>query len=170
MIYNQFQGVRLSALGMGTMHLPTIDGKGADIDREATAEMIAYAMEHGINYYDTAWGYHEGYSEPVIGEILSQYLREKFYIAMKFPGYDLSNMDEVFDKVQKWLAERSKRRAKVRTKTRLPVKSSVVIAASSMATRSGVCAVQANATMFGTAITSMTAMNHATLQGSGKLT
>ncbi len=52
-------------------------------------------MDQGINYYDTAWGYHDGNSELVVGKALNQYPREKYYIATKFPGYDLSNMDKV---------------------------------------------------------------------------
>lgn len=56
MVYREFQDLQLSALGMGAMRLPVIDGNDAQIDKEATAEMVAYAMEHGINYYDTAWG------------------------------------------------------------------------------------------------------------------
>lgn len=95
MVYREFQDLQLSALGMGAMRLPVIDGNEAQIDKEATAEMVAYAMEHGINYYDTAWGYHDGNSETVIGEALSRYPRESFYLATKFPGYDLSNMDKV---------------------------------------------------------------------------
>lgn len=95
MVYREFQDLQLSALGMGAMHLPVIDGNDAQIDKEATAEMVAYAMEHGINYYDTAWGYHDGNSETVMGEALSRYPRESFYLATKFPGYDLSNMDKV---------------------------------------------------------------------------
>lgn len=103
MIYNRFQDLELSALGMGTMRLPTIDGQDAVIDEAAAAEMVAYAMERGINYYDTAWGYHSGNSEPVVGKILSQYPREKFYLATKFPGYDLSNMDKVEEIFEKQL-------------------------------------------------------------------
>lgn len=57
--------------------------------------MVAYAMEHGVNYYDTAWGYHSGRSEIVIGKALKPYPRESYYLADKFPGYDLSNMDKV---------------------------------------------------------------------------
>lgn len=95
MIYREFQDLQLSALGMGAMRLPVIDGNDAQIDKKATAEMVAYAMEHGINYYDTAWGYHDGNSETVMGEALSRYPRESFYLATKFPGYDLSNMDKV---------------------------------------------------------------------------
>ena len=95
MVYREFQDLQLSALGMGAMRLPVIDGNDAQIDKEATAEMVAYAMKHGINYYDTAWGYHAGNSETVMGEALSRYPRESFYLATKFPGYDLSNMDKV---------------------------------------------------------------------------
>lgn len=94
MVYREFQDLQLSALGMGAMRLPVIDGNDAQIDKEATAEMVAYAMEHGINYFDTAWGYHDGNSETVMGEVLSRYPRESFYLATKFPGYDLSNMDK----------------------------------------------------------------------------
>ena len=64
--------------------------------------MVAKAMEAGVNYYDTAWGYHAGNSERVLGRILKQYPRDSFYLATKFPGYDLSNMDkveEIFGKV-----------------------------------------------------------------------
>ena len=95
MVYREFQDLQLSALGMGAMRLPVIDGNDAQIDKEATAEMVTYAMEHGINYYDNAWGYHDGNSETVMGKALSRYPRESFYLATKFPGYDLSNMDKV---------------------------------------------------------------------------
>lgn len=95
MIYKQFQGLKLSALGLGAMRLPLNSKNDTDIDEEKTAEMTAYAMEHGINYYDTAWGYHGGNSETVMGRILSRYPRDSYYLATKFPGYDLSNMDKV---------------------------------------------------------------------------
>lgn len=95
MIYKKYQDLELSALGMGAMRLPVMDGDDAKIDEKAAAEMIAYAMEKGINYYDTAWGYHNGNSEIVMGKILNQYPRESYYLATKFPGYDLSNMDKV---------------------------------------------------------------------------
>ena len=95
MIYKDFQGEKLSALGMGAMRLPVRDGNDGDIDRAAAAEMIDYAMAHGVNYYDTAWGYHNGNSERVLGAALSKYPRDSFYLADKFPGYDLSNMDKV---------------------------------------------------------------------------
>lgn len=95
MIYKKFQNLELSALGMGAMRLPVIDGKDGVIDEGAAEKMVAYAMEQGINYYDTAWGYHEGQSELVMGKLLKPYPRDSFYLATKFPGYDLSNMDKV---------------------------------------------------------------------------
>ena len=95
MIYKDFQGMKLSALGMGTMRLPVVDGDDARIDEKAAMDMVDYAMEHGVNYYDTAWGYHDGHSELVVGKALGRYPRESYYLATKFPGYDLSNMDRV---------------------------------------------------------------------------
>lgn len=95
MIYKAFKDLKLSALGLGTMRLPVIDGDDSRIDESAAAEMVDYAMKHGINYYDTAWGYHGGNSELVIGKLLTKYPRDSFYLATKFPGYDLSNMGKV---------------------------------------------------------------------------
>lgn len=99
MIYNKFGKLDISALGLGCMRFPT-KGEAAEIDMDAAREMVAYAMKNGINYYDTAWGYHKGQSETVIGELLDEYPRESFYLASKFPGYDLANMgrvEEIFE-------------------------------------------------------------------------
>lgn len=95
MIYREFQGEKLSALGMGAMRLPVVDGDDARIDEAAAAAMVDYAMAHGVNYYDTAWGYHNGNSELVMGRALARYPRKSYFLADKFPGYDLSNMDKV---------------------------------------------------------------------------
>ena len=69
MLYKDFKGVKLSSLGLGTMRLPN---KGVDsdvpVDEEETAKMVDYAIKNGINYFDTAWGYHNGESEKVIGK------------------------------------------------------------------------------------------------------
>lgn len=102
-IRKKFQDMELSALGMGAMRLPTIDGDDARIDEEKAFQMVDYAMEHGINYYDTAWGYHSGNSEIVMGKALQKYPRDSFYLATKFPGYDLSNMDKVEEIFEKQL-------------------------------------------------------------------
>ena len=95
MIYRDFQGIKLSALGFGTMRLPVLDGEYAKIDEKTAAEMFDYAIRHGVNYFDTAWGYHDGESENAVGKILSAYPRDSFYLATKFPGYDLGNIDKV---------------------------------------------------------------------------
>ena len=101
MLYKDFQGMKLSALGFGCMRLPVVDGNDTAVDKAAAAELVEYAMKNGVNYYDTAWGYHGGTSEGVMGEILSKYPRESFYLASKFPGYDRRNLpkvEEIFEK------------------------------------------------------------------------
>ncbi len=104
MIYKAFQDLDISALGLGAMRLPTKeDNPKNGIDEERVREMVAYAMEHGINYYDTAYGYHEGESERVMGKVLREYPRESFYLADKFPGYDLSLMGRVKEIFQEQL-------------------------------------------------------------------
>ena len=103
MYYNKFQNIELSSLGLGCMRLPVIDGDDSRPDAAAVEEMVAYAMQNGINYYDTAWGYHSGNSEIVMGNALAKYPRESFYLASKFPGYDLSNMDKVEEIFEKQL-------------------------------------------------------------------
>jgi len=103
MIYNEFQGKKLSALGMGCMRFPTINGEDANIDEARVSKMFARAMDNGINYYDTAWGYHAGQSEIVTGKMLKKYPRDSFYLASKFPGYDNSNMPKVKEIFEKQL-------------------------------------------------------------------
>lgn len=95
MIYRDFKGEKLSLFAMGTMRLPVIDGDDARIDEDAARAMFDYALEHGVNYFDTAWGYHGGTSELVTGRALARHPRESFNVASKFPGYDLSNMGKV---------------------------------------------------------------------------
>ena len=103
MVTKKFQDITLSALGMGTMRLPVFDGDDSKIDEAKTAEMVDYAIKNGINYFDTAWGYHSGNSEIVMGKVLKSYPRDSFYLASKFPGYDLSNMDKVQEIFEKQL-------------------------------------------------------------------
>ena len=101
MIYKDFKDKKLSMLGFGGMRLPTLDGDGSKIDEEKTAEMVDYALKNGINYFDTAWGYHGGNSEIVLGKLLSKSPRESYYLATKFPRYDLANMnraEEIFER------------------------------------------------------------------------
>ena len=100
MIYNNFQDIRLSALGFGAMRLPVIEGDDSRIDEAAALRMVDTAMANGINYYDTAWGYHGENSELVLGKALARYPRESFCLATKFPGYDPANwskVEEIFE-------------------------------------------------------------------------
>ena len=101
MQYHRFQDLELSALGMGCMRLPVLEGNYGRIDMEKTKELVKCALENGINYFDTAWGYHEGTSEIAIGEALKEYPRESFCLASKFPGFNLETMakkEEIFEK------------------------------------------------------------------------
>ena len=104
MLYKEFQGMKLSALGMGCMRLPVLGGENKNIDMDASREMVAYALEKGINYFDTAWGYHDGMSEPAMGEILSEHPRDSFYLASKFPGFNANLMERVEEIFEKQLA------------------------------------------------------------------
>ena len=99
MMTNDFQGKQLSRLGFGTMRLPTnADGS---IDEARVAEMTAYALAHGVNYFDTAYPYHGGESERVIGRVLSKYPRDSYHLATKYPGHQISstgyNPAEIFE-------------------------------------------------------------------------
>ncbi|MBE6811684.1 MAG: 4Fe-4S dicluster domain-containing protein [Ruminococcaceae bacterium] len=101
MLYNEFKGLQLPALGMGCMRLPGDGYAKPRIEENETEQMIDLCMQGGINYFDTAWGYHSGNSEPLLGRLLQKYPRESFYLASKFPGYDLSNLgkaEEIFVK------------------------------------------------------------------------
>lgn len=87
MYYKKFQGKKLSALGFGAMRLPTnADGT---VNEELTEKMVALAMENGVNYFDTAYPYHGGMSERIMGKILGKYPRDSFYLANKFPGHQI---------------------------------------------------------------------------------
>ncbi len=88
MYYNELAGLNVSALGMGNMRLPTIGGDPkAPIDRAVAEKMIHTAIAGGINYFDTAYRYHGGESETFLGDVLSQYPRESYYLASKYPGH-----------------------------------------------------------------------------------
>lgn len=99
MITKDFNGKQLNLLGFGAMRLPTLaDGT---IDEVQVAEMTAYAMEHGVNYFDTAYPYHGGESERVMGRVLSKYPRDSYYLATKYPGHQIIstgyNPAEIFE-------------------------------------------------------------------------
>ena len=98
MITNNVDGKELSLLGFGTMRLP-LTGDGS-IDEDAVWEMVRYASEHGVNYYDTAYPYHQGNSEVVIGRALKQLPRESYCLATKYPGHQIAvsyHPEEIFE-------------------------------------------------------------------------
>lgn len=100
MIYRDFKGKNISQLAFGTMRLPVINGDAENIDQAAVEKMVQTAFDGGVNYFDTAWGYHNGKSEVAIGKALRKYDRNSYFIADKFPGYDLANInkvEEIFD-------------------------------------------------------------------------
>jgi len=88
MNYRQYGtlGCEVSTLGMGCMRMPRVYKEGvAEVDREKAYEMIRYAAEHGVNYFDTAFGYHNQTSESVLGEALDGGLRGKVRVVTKQP-------------------------------------------------------------------------------------
>lgn len=86
----------ISLLGMGCMRLPGGSPENRDlIDAKETEKMIDYAYKNGVNYFDTAYAYHGGNSEKVLGEILKKYPRESFYIADKFPVWKAEKKEDV---------------------------------------------------------------------------
>lgn len=88
-------GIETSKLGFGCMRLPIKDG---EIDRQAAFDMVDYAYNNGITYFDTAWGYHGGASEPFMGEALKRYPRDSFYLATKMPVW-LVETPEDFERI-----------------------------------------------------------------------
>ena len=97
MRYNHFKDMQLSALGLGMMRLPCLDEKKEIIDEDAAGKMVDFAIENGINYFDTAWMYHYSNSEKFCGRYLTRFPREKYFIADKFPG----QLAEAVNNVQK---------------------------------------------------------------------
>ncbi len=97
---NEFKGLKISQLGFGMMRLPILDGDYSKIDLETSAKMFDEAIAGGVNYFDTAWAYHNGQSESAAGELLSKYPRESYFLASKFPGYDgtsFARKEEIFE-------------------------------------------------------------------------
>lgn len=74
-----------SALGFGCMRLPILNGKSGNIDQEKVNQMVHSAIEAGVNYFDTAYGYHEQMSEGALGKALQDGYRARVRIATKSP-------------------------------------------------------------------------------------
>lgn len=102
MTYREFPGIgaKISLLGYGLMRMPKT-GNGPEIDKEKGFALIDEAIKGGINYFDTAWFYHDGLSETFAGEALSRHPRGSYYLASKLPMRLLESgeqAEEIFNK------------------------------------------------------------------------
>ncbi len=89
-------GWSVSPLGFGTMRLPVLDVDESRIDEDLAGEMMHRAIDSGVNYVDTAYPYHGGKSEEVVGRILRQGYRDKVKLATKLPIWDVKEQDDFF--------------------------------------------------------------------------
>jgi len=94
MLYRKIpkNGDELSILGFGCMRLPVKEGK---MDEERAAQQVHYAIDHGVNYIDTAWPYHMGESEPFLGRALAGGYREKVKLATKLPSWTVKSREDM---------------------------------------------------------------------------
>ncbi len=96
MKYREFKnlGWKVSALGFGAMRLPTEGDDSSNIKEKEAIEMLRWAIDHGVNYVDTAWPYHSGESENLVGKALKDGYREKVKVATKLPVRVVKNLDD----------------------------------------------------------------------------
>lgn len=87
--------IKTSALGFGCMRLPVLNGENGRIDEPEATRMLRGAIDQGVNYIDTAWGYHDGQSEPFVGRALQHGYRSKVYLATKMPSWLVSSQDDL---------------------------------------------------------------------------
>jgi predicted aldo/keto reductase-like oxidoreductase len=101
MKYREFgnSGWKVSALGFGCMRLPTTDGTiiGPNVDEDQATAIIRHAIDNGVNYVDTAYTYHLGKSESVVGGALKDGYRKKVKLATKSPVWLIQKADD-FDR------------------------------------------------------------------------
>ena len=97
MNYRNFGNIdfKPSALGFGCMRLPQLEGEDNRIDEPEATRMIRHAIDQGVNYIDTAWPYHQGESEPLVGRILQDGYREKVALATKMPSWLVEKSEDL---------------------------------------------------------------------------
>lgn len=96
MHYRSFtkDNLKVSALGFGCMRFPILENDSSKIDEEKAVEMIRYAVDNGVNYLDTAYSYHQGNSELLLGKVLKGGYREKVYLATKLPSWLINSYED----------------------------------------------------------------------------
>ena len=103
MKYSEFSNIqgKVSKLGFGLMRLPKLYEGKEDIDFKEAERLVDLAYKNGVNYFDTAYVYHNGESEIFAGKILKKYPRESYKLATKLPGWAIKNdgktVDELFN-------------------------------------------------------------------------
>ena len=94
MDYREFDqlGIKTSLLGFGCMRFPLL--KNGQIDETESEKMLDEAYRSGVNYFDTAYPYHNGDSEPFVGRMLNKYDRSSYYLATKLPCWLVNTKED----------------------------------------------------------------------------